>query len=837
MNVPLKRADRRDAASELHARVDELLPLVEQRVGEPERQGYLTDDVVAALRESGVYWMLFPKEVGGPELSPFEAMTIVERLSYAHPSVGWCALVNNMEGTTMAIYIGEKGVDNIFGKGPDITIAGNGVPRGFARPVDGGYMIRGKWAYGSAIQHAEWIHSGCFLTDPSGKDMVIKPNGQPKIVITHHPRASIKLLGNWDVLGLRATGSFDYTLAEGEELFVPMECTYDFDVEAPLRGSAQGALGPRRLQRLGPHQLGDRCRPPDAGRTGQGHSPAPRSVRSVGRECELQVPVRAERGEVPRRACAGLQNLARRVGDLLERRAAVARPDDDDQAHAPVCPRRGLGGLDLRAQGGARRLAAQHDHAMLLSRHPFRHAAHPDGRPDRRGMRARVAGSPEAGSEMVRVRRGGMNMNAPPATSPAIARDGFERMRLNINGTDIVVLSIGNGRPLVFLHGTGTFTGFEVARQWAAHHRVLIRFHPGFGESGDHGTLDTIEDYALHYMDLFDRLELDGFDLAGFSLGGWMAAEFAIRQPRRVRRLVLVAPAGLVVNEAPAPDLFRSSRRNFRAISLTIRRQYCVTSPRRRTLASMPLWAARSVAWRNSFGTIRRAIPSSRAGFTALPCRRWCCGVRAGSPAADGTGAGLDAAPAQREARTRARHRPSRVRGDAAGWPHRHRLSCRLIRHLFHEGQGTMIDMPAGVTPAAEGFDGVVWNILGQTYTLKQHSEDSLAWHALFPAGTFVPPHIHPTQDEFIYVLAGRLQSLARRQGLHRRRRKTSSRMPKGVPHGIFNKSGADATSLFWVSPTRSLKTLFDRIQNMADPAEVIRIAAGHEVNFLPPPA
>jgi alkylation response protein AidB-like acyl-CoA dehydrogenase len=245
MNVAPLRAERREAsaAAELHARVDKMLPLVEQRAAEAERQGYLTGDVVAALRESGVYWMLFPKEVGGPELSPFEAMTIVERLSYAHSSVGWCALVNNMEGTTMAIYIGQKGVDDIFAKGPDITIAGNGVPRGFARPVEGGYMIRGKWAYGSAIQHAEWIHSGCFLTDPSGKDMVIKPNGQPKIVITHHPRASVKLLGNWDVLGLRATGSFDYTLAEGDELFVPIECTYDFDVEAPLRGSAQGALG------------------------------------------------------------------------------------------------------------------------------------------------------------------------------------------------------------------------------------------------------------------------------------------------------------------------------------------------------------------------------------------------------------------------------------------------------------------------------------------------------------------------------------------------------------------------------------------------------------------
>ena len=170
-------------------------------------------------------------------------MQIVERLSYAHASAGWCTIVNNMEGMTMAIYIEDAGIAEVFRNGPDITIAGNGVPRGFARPVDGGYMISGHWAYGSGITHAEWIHTGCFVTDPSGKDMVIQPNGQPKVVITHHPRSTIKLLGNWDVLGLRATGSFDYTLAEGDELFVPTYRTYDFDIAAPRRGGLQGVLG------------------------------------------------------------------------------------------------------------------------------------------------------------------------------------------------------------------------------------------------------------------------------------------------------------------------------------------------------------------------------------------------------------------------------------------------------------------------------------------------------------------------------------------------------------------------------------------------------------------
>jgi mannose-6-phosphate isomerase-like protein (cupin superfamily) len=67
-----------------------------------------------------------------------------------------------------------------------------------------------------------------------------------------------------------------------------------------------------------------------------------------------------------------------------------------------------------------------------------------------------------------------------------------------------------------------------------------------------------------------------------------------------------------------------------------------------------------------------------------------------------------------------------------------------------------MITMPAGITSTDQAFDGVVWHLLGQTYTLKQHSEDSMAWHAVFPDGTFVPPHLHHGQDEFLYVLSGR---------------------------------------------------------------------------------
>jgi quercetin dioxygenase-like cupin family protein len=141
----------------------------------------------------------------------------------------------------------------------------------------------------------------------------------------------------------------------------------------------------------------------------------------------------------------------------------------------------------------------------------------------------------------------------------------------------------------------------------------------------------------------------------------------------------------------------------------------------------------------------------------------------------------------------------------------------------------------AGITRANEGIQGISWNILGQTYVPKQLSENSFSWHATFPPGTFVPPHIHPTQDEFIYMLGGQFElwldgnvTVAKTGDL--------VRMPMNVPHGIFNKSSSNVTCLFWVTPTRALRGLFERIHDLTDPEEVVRIAAEHEVHFLPPP-
>jgi pimeloyl-ACP methyl ester carboxylesterase len=133
----------------------------------------------------------------------------------------------------------------------------------------------------------------------------------------------------------------------------------------------------------------------------------------------------------------------------------------------------------------------------------------------------------------------------------------FELERHEVNGIDTAVLVAGDGPPLVFFHGAGTGTGFDGLLPIAERFRLYVPHHPGYGESADDPRIDSINDYVLHYLDLFDALGIEELVLAGSSMGGYMAATFAIQHARRVRRLILNAPIGMHVPEHPVVDVFR----------------------------------------------------------------------------------------------------------------------------------------------------------------------------------------------------------------------------------------------------------------------------------------
>lgn len=220
------------------ARAEDLASLVEKESAEAEQLRHMTDKVVETFHREGLYRMLLPKELGGAELNWVQAMRVVERIAYADGSSGWCLMVGNVEVGAGGVYLSDAGIKHIFGNGSEILIAGQGIPRGYARKVDGGYQIHGEWSYGSGIYHADYIHTGCILMD--GDKPVMLDNGLPEVIICHVEKKDINLKDNWDVMGLRGTGSYDYSI---DEMFVADDLCHSFNLSSPLRGPNMYSLG------------------------------------------------------------------------------------------------------------------------------------------------------------------------------------------------------------------------------------------------------------------------------------------------------------------------------------------------------------------------------------------------------------------------------------------------------------------------------------------------------------------------------------------------------------------------------------------------------------------
>ncbi len=140
-----------------------------------------------------------------------------------------------------------------------------------------------------------------------------------------------------------------------------------------------------------------------------------------------------------------------------------------------------------------------------------------------------------------------------------LAKGGGQPETIEVAGQPTVIMHAGEGPPFVYLHSTlgESSLWLPFYQTWAKKFRVLVPTHPGFGQSGGFERVDTIEDMAFHYVEMFDALGLGEVILGGVSLGGWIAAEFAVRWPERVKKLWIADAPGLWVEEEPLPDLFR----------------------------------------------------------------------------------------------------------------------------------------------------------------------------------------------------------------------------------------------------------------------------------------
>jgi len=130
---------------------------------------------------------------------------------------------------------------------------------------------------------------------------------------------------------------------------------------------------------------------------------------------------------------------------------------------------------------------------------------------------------------------------------------------LEVRGTRIRVLRGGAGEPLIFLHGASGHVGWLPFLQTLAQRfDVIAPEHPGFGASDDPAWLDRASDLAYFYLDMLEALRLDRAHLVGTSLGGWVAAELAVRNTARLKSLTLVCAVGIAA-DGVMDDMFRMS--------------------------------------------------------------------------------------------------------------------------------------------------------------------------------------------------------------------------------------------------------------------------------------
>ena len=213
-------------------------PMIDKAAAADEDATELAADVVEAIDAAGLFAIMAPAELGGAEAHPGDVIDAISELSYWDGSAGWYSHAVMTGGAVGGAFLGDRAVAEIFRGNHFQRAAGQAAPTGKAERVEGGYRISGRYSFGSGTSHARWIVGGYMLHD--GGAPVLGADGQPTMLIGLAPRDSVRFLGNWDVLGLRGTGSYDF---EVSEQVLPED--FFFNAAAPVqqRGGALYRMG------------------------------------------------------------------------------------------------------------------------------------------------------------------------------------------------------------------------------------------------------------------------------------------------------------------------------------------------------------------------------------------------------------------------------------------------------------------------------------------------------------------------------------------------------------------------------------------------------------------
>ena len=197
-----------DSADGLLERVRAVVPLVAERAAEAEQKRKPDDDVIEALKATGVFRSFVPQRFGGYEIDLELFLDIGVAVSEACASTGWITTFYMEHNWQLGNFSRELQAE-IFSRQPYVLAPGSVNPNdGIATPKGDGYELSGHWRFGTGIVHADWVLlSGRIATEPEGT---------PRMFLV--PPGDVEVVDNWHVDGMAATGSRDIV---AKSVYVP----------------------------------------------------------------------------------------------------------------------------------------------------------------------------------------------------------------------------------------------------------------------------------------------------------------------------------------------------------------------------------------------------------------------------------------------------------------------------------------------------------------------------------------------------------------------------------------------------------------------------------------
>lgn len=201
----------------------------------------LTPTAIQAFNDGGFAHLDLPKENGGyGEYRYAEWCHLTEELARYDSGAGWVLHAAGGFTGLFAAMLPEAGFQALWGGGRSSVIVGMGAPRGKAVRSGDGYIVEGTYQFASGANVATHFTGGCIVYE-DGKPVLLE-NGSPKFIAIVVPREQIKELGNWDVIGLKATSSIDYEI---EPTFVSDDFVFSMNPwpVTVLRGAPRHRVG------------------------------------------------------------------------------------------------------------------------------------------------------------------------------------------------------------------------------------------------------------------------------------------------------------------------------------------------------------------------------------------------------------------------------------------------------------------------------------------------------------------------------------------------------------------------------------------------------------------